>query len=119
MLIYLASPYSAPTEEERELRFRLVCEKAADLMQQGFEVFCPIAHSHPIETLGMDHMEGHDFWLNQDFAILKHCVHLFVYKLPGWTLSKGVAAEIVYARDLGIPVDYIEFDETPALLKVA
>lgn len=119
MLIYLASPYSAPRESERELRFRLVCEKAADLMLEGFEVFCPIAHSHPIETLGMDHMEGHDFWLKQDFAILKYCTQLMVYKLPGWTLSRGVAAEIEYANRMGIPVDYIEFEETPALCKVA
>jgi hypothetical protein len=116
MLIYLASPYSAPTEQERKHRFELVCKKAAQLMLDGNQVFCPIAHSHPIETLGMDHMEGHDFWLHQDFAILRHCEAMFVYKLPGWTLSRGVAAEIEYAEKLGIPIGYLEFEEQAKLL---
>jgi len=116
MLVYLASPYSCNTKEERDFRFRKVCEMAAKLMKNGDEVFCPIAHSHPIEIHGMTEMEGHDFWLKQDFAILQHCKKMFVYKMPGWTLSKGIAAEIMFAKAHSIPVEYLEFEENCRLV---
>lgn len=108
MLIYLASPYSAPTATERQLRYEEVCKYAAQLMQQD-EIFCPIAHSHPIETLGMDHMEGHEFWLRQDFAILKHCDKMVVYMLPGWDRSHGVKAEVDFCLRHNIPVEYHQY----------
>ncbi len=109
MLVYLASPYSCKTKEEREERFTLVCRKAAELMLAGYHVFCPIAHSHPIEVHGMDHIEGHDFWLGQDFAVLEHCEQMFVYKMPGWEFSRGVAAEIQFCNEMYIPITYIDF----------
>ncbi len=111
MLVYLASPYSCPTKIERAYRFKIVCRQAARLMLEGYQVFCPIAHSHPIEVHGMDHIESHDFWLNQDFAILKHCDKMFVYKMPRWENSRGVAAEIAFASKHGIPIEYIEYDK--------
>lgn len=116
MLVYLASPYSCNTAEERHYRFMKVCEEAAKLMKAGYQVFCPIAHSHPIEIHGMTEMEGHDFWLKQDFAILQHCKKMFVYMLPGWTLSKGVAAEVNYASHHNIPIEYLEFKDNCKLV---
>lgn len=106
-LIYLASPYSAPTAEERQQRFELVCKKAAELMDQGHKIFCPIAHSHPIEVHGMDHIHSGEFWLEQDFAILEHCSMMWVYCLPGWKQSKGIKQEMDFAKRRGIPVRFI------------
>jgi nucleoside 2-deoxyribosyltransferase len=106
-LIYLASPYSAFTEG-REKAEQLVSQKAAELMLQGFNVFCPIAHSHAIEEYMSERQTG-DFWLEQDFAVLKHCDELLVYKMPGWEDSYGVWKEIHFAGEHGIPVKYIDY----------
>lgn len=110
-LIYLASPYTVGNagKNKRTRRFKQACKKAAELMAQGYAVFCPIAHSHPIEVIGMDIIEGHDFWLKQDFAVLERCTKLMVYKMPQWEKSFGIAKEIEHANKHGIPVEYIEY----------
>lgn len=113
---YLASPYSVtqPISPQqavvlRSSRYRRVCKMAAKLMKEGKIIFCPIAHSHPIETIGMPgELQSGDFWLEQDFAILKHASELLVYKMDGWNKSKGVMREIEFAQEHGIPVNYIE-----------
>lgn len=72
-------------------------------------VFSPIAHSHPIEQhFDEGGVEGHDFWLRQDFAVLDRCSKLVVLTLPGWEQSRGVAAEIARAHELGIPLEFME-----------
>lgn len=115
MFIYLASPYSVtdPISEPlaaklRKKRFEKVCKLAAELMLEGHTVFCPIAHSHPIEVLGMkNNMQKGDFWLAQDFKFLANCTDLYVYMMEGWDRSHGVRAEIEYAEQHNIPIKYI------------
>lgn len=108
-MIYLASPYSHADPAERERRYREACRVAGNLMKRGKRVFSPIAHSHPIEQAFEDkRQEGHDFWLYQDFAILRHATELHVLRLEGWERSKGIAAEVEFAVLLGIPVHYID-----------
>jgi hypothetical protein len=109
-LIYLASPYSQgnASANKRTRRYKAACKKAAELMQAGHNVFAPIAHSHPIEIYGLDTIEGHDFWLKQDFAVLEKCTKLVVYKMPGWNKSVGIGKEIEFAEAHGIPIEYIE-----------
>lgn len=106
-LIYLASPYSK-YPHGREQAFRQVCRKAGELMLKGEKVFCPIAHSHPIEYWGMQKDQEGDFWLNQDFSVLEHCSKLIVYKMEGWEDSYGVKKEIEFAQQLDIPIEYHE-----------
>lgn len=108
-LQYLASPYSHADVAVKRERYRQACVAAGRLMKRGVRVFSPIAHSVAIE----EHFEGrsieqHDFWLNQDFAVLRHCEKLLVLRLDGWEISKGVAAEVEFAGRLGIPVFYID-----------
>lgn len=116
-LVYLASPYSPVDktltfDQERAMRrnrFVEVSRQAAKLMDQGFHVFCPIAHSHSIEEAGFpDDRRSGDWWLQQDFAILKHCDMLMVYKMPDWEKSYGIAKEIEFAKANGIPILYLE-----------
>lgn len=107
-LVYLACPYSDLDPEVREDRFRRSCYAAAGMMKAGWCVFSPIAHSHPIEKIGMDEKPEHDFWMRQDIAILRHCQRLVVLKLAGWERSKGVQQEIELAQMLGIQIDYLD-----------
>jgi nucleoside 2-deoxyribosyltransferase len=105
-LVYIASPYSHPDPKVKEQRYEQACKAAAWYMDLGFQVFCPIAHSHPIETIGMGSIRNEAFWLHQDFAILRHCDRLVVLTIDGWRESQGVAREIEFACVNKIPVDY-------------
>jgi hypothetical protein len=111
-LTYLCSPYSHPDREVRTARFVRVVREAAKLMAAGESVFCPIAHSHPID-LALPKIEGHDFWMKQDIAILRHAARVKVLMLDGWQTSKGIAHELRVAGDLNIPVVYLHDDEAP------
>lgn len=112
-LTYLASPYSSGGAGllERNRRFEKVCRIAAALMLKGENIFCPIAHSHPIELHGMTATEGHDFWLKQDFAVLAKCTKMKVVKMATWEQSVGIARELALAHHIGIPVVYITEEE--------
>lgn len=113
---YLASPYSVkyPLSQHQALLLRLkryekVCKLAAELMKDGENIFCPIAHSHAIETIGMPgELYGQDFWLKQDFAVLAHAKELIVFMMDGWEDSNGIKAEIEFAKEHDIPIRYIE-----------
>ena len=106
-LIYLATPYNGYLGTRAEA-YHLACLKAAELMEEGYTVFSPIAHSHSIEIESGMSKSG-EFWLRQDFAILAYCDELWVYKLPGWDTSYGVAEEIKFAKAYDIPVKEIEY----------
>ena len=106
--IYLACPYSHPDKSIREERVAQVDKKAAELMELGNLVFSPLSHSHPIsEHCTVDPCD-HSFWLRQDLWILDVCDEMHVLCLGGWEKSKGIAAEIAYAKDKGIKVIYAE-----------
>ena len=76
-------------------------------MQQGIHVFSPISHTHPIAEAG-DLPKDWQFWKEYDLTFMQICRMLVVIKLDGWQESVGVQAEIQYANDLGIPIEYVE-----------
>ncbi|OGT57538.1 MAG: hypothetical protein A3E01_08350 [Gammaproteobacteria bacterium RIFCSPHIGHO2_12_FULL_63_22] len=106
-LTYLAAPYSHQDPEVRRMRYWSSVMKAAEMMKSGECVFSPIAHTHEIGLM-MGDAVNHDFWMQQDREILKHCEKLAVLMLPGWMESSGVSEEISVARAIGIPVEYVE-----------
>lgn len=108
-LVYLASPYNGYLGSVSEA-YSQVCKMASKLMLDGLCVFCPIAHSHAIEEeSGMQRQTG-DWWLWQDFSILKHCDELVVYQMPGWDTSYGVGKEIDFAKRNKIPIRYLAWE---------
>ncbi len=105
-MIYLASPYSHESPAVEEERFHAVCARAAEMMRAGVHVFSPIAHAHPISHYGLP--GDWSYWEAYDRAMLTRCDALTVLRLPGWERSTGVQAEIQIARELGIPVDFVD-----------
>jgi hypothetical protein len=105
-LVYLATPYSDPDPAVRLARFEEVNRTAARLMAQGLHVYSPISHmpldwdSHPIALAG-------DLWEQYDRAILQACKRVIVLCQAGWERSKGVAAEMRMAEELGLPVQFL------------
>ena len=110
-VIYLASPYLHKDITVRLDRFKKVCEAAAELMKDGYVVFSPIAHSHPIATHGDINPTNNEFWLEQDKALMPICTEMIVLQLPGWEDSKGIKEEILFAEELGIEVYYLKQED--------
>jgi hypothetical protein len=109
VITYLASPYTPHAGEPIEERVTAAAKAAARLMEQGCVVFAPIPHSHGIaEHLDDATRFDHEFWLRQDLAILAHAELLVVLRLPGWERSKGVAREIAFAKERGIPMMWMD-----------
>jgi sugar phosphate isomerase/epimerase len=106
VIVYLASPYSHPDATVRVERFEKVAKVAAKLMASGIHLYCPITHTHPIALAG-DLPTGWDYWEQYDRKLLKACGELWVCMMPGWEESKGVTGEIAIARELRLPVRYI------------
>lgn len=105
-LAYLASPYSHSDEKVREQRFLSACAAASRLMREGKHVFSPIAHTHPIAQFGLP--LDWDFWGEYDRKFLAVCESMIVLTLDGWEKSKGVGAEMQIARDMNIPITFME-----------
>lgn len=108
-LVYLATPYSSPDAFIREIRFNIVNKVAANLIKQGLHIFSPISHSHPLAMVG-DLPKGFDFWVQYDRAFLECCQKLLVLRLDGWQDSKGVNGEMQIAKELNIPIEFMDFD---------
>lgn len=111
-LIYLACPYMHKDDQVIEDRVDAATKTAGLLIAEGYYIYSPITHSHPISkkvSLPGDWA----FWEGYDRVFLKACKGLYVLKVDGWEQSIGVQAEIKIAKELGIPVEYLEY-EVPA-----
>lgn len=106
-MIYLACPYNHPDPAVKQQRFEAVNRAAARLMHDGAAIFSPISHTHPIALAG-ELPGGWDYWERYDREMLGMCAALYVLMLDGWEQSVGVTAEINIARELGLPITYLE-----------
>lgn len=106
-MIYLATPYSHDDPDVRQWRFRVAAYESSLLMNQGFQVFSPICHSHPIAVAG-GLPTGWDYWEPYDRKMMSICDHMHILRLPGWQSSVGLNAEMDIAREICLPVTDIE-----------
>lgn len=105
MIYYLASPYSHPNATMREARYEEACKAAAWMMKQGYVVFSPIAHSHPISSyLGPETLMDHGFWMNQCVPMVRRCGALWILGIDGWDTSHGVRREWQCADAWRLPI---------------
>lgn len=110
--IYLASPYWHEREIIRIARVNMVRKKTAALMEEGYVVYSPICHNHPVAAhLPSVLRHSHDFWMKQDLVILNRADELWVLTLDDWQVSRGVTKEIEFAKIAHKPIRYIAYDE--------
>jgi len=105
--IYIGCPYSDELESVRHWRFVQVTRAAEYMLTRGLPTMSPISYSHQFAHIG-----GCDFeaWRELDLSLLgRWATELWVLMLPGWEQSVGLAAEIEYADEAGIPVRYIDW----------
>lgn len=102
-LIYLACPFRHTNPQIQRKRCAAAHYMAARLSLQGRHVFSPLTHNEKLMDILNDSLPG-EHWMQFDLAILAICKELYVLKMPGWELSKGVQREIALAKEKGIPV---------------
>ena len=105
-MVYLAGPYSAPTQDEIKANVRRAATVASVLWEKGYAVICPHMNTYSMEgdaSLGTERwIQEFEKFLTGDFEIISRCD--MVVMLSGWENSKGACAEFVFAKWLELPV---------------
>lgn len=104
---YVMTPYSH--NPDKQAAFDQACAAAAWLMAQGVRVFCPIAHSHPVAAVLPPETHTHNFWMDQDYPLVRSAIGGIVVKMPGWDTSRGVTQERQWFLDLCRPVFFLSW----------
>lgn len=109
-LIFISSPYNHSDPKKIEENYNKVLELTAKLTKDGIVVISPIVYGHNIvQYMPMD--TSWEFWKNFCVTFLRKCEELYVYCIPGWDISNGVQEEIRIAKELNIPIRYINEHE--------
>lgn len=103
--IYLMSPYSHEDQEVREQRYRSAIKCAGELIKEGYIVFSPIIHYHPIAIEFNLRKDSH-YWSRINDAFIKWADAGYILCIPGWDDSTGIAAEISAFKVLNKPITY-------------
>lgn len=109
-MIYLACPYRHADPRVQRKRCAATHYVAAQLTLEGRHVFSPLTHNELLIDIIEDTVPG-EHWMQFDLAILAICKHLYVLKMEGWELSKGVMREIAFAKEKGISIQMVEAPE--------
>jgi hypothetical protein len=106
MYKYLASPYTHPDKAVMQQRFEAAERCLAWLLSMKIWTYAPIVHCH---ALAMKYAlpPNHEFWLDYDRAMIYGASGVLVLKIDGWRESKGVMAEMLYAKDNYVYISYV------------
>lgn len=108
-LVYLATPYSKFPGGPL-LAYETAARVAGKMLLEGYYVYSPIAHTHPIATIAGIDPFNHDIWLPFDEVMMSAADSLAVATLPGWRDSYGVSHEIAAFKRMDKPIFYIDPD---------
>ncbi len=107
-LIYLGSPYSHKEEDVRRQRVIDAAEVLAHYATVGKNLclYSPIVHW---STVAFAHDLPHDldFWMQQDFHMIRLSTALWVLTSEGWEESFGLNQEIEFAESIGRETFYV------------
>lgn len=108
---YLATPYSK-YPLGLEMAFQHACIAAAELVNRGVRLYCPIAHTHPIAEYGEIEPRNHEIWLPLDKPLMDAARGLIVVKMPSWHESYGIKVETKTFREADKQVHYLDWPLT-------
>lgn len=106
-MIYLASPYHSESNAKRHHRVTMASICTAHFLLKGRCIFSPIVHNHQL-AIEHDLPKKWSFWKNLDLNMLRRAEALWVLTLPGWRESRGVTAEINFAKKIGLNIKYVK-----------
>jgi hypothetical protein len=105
-MLYLASPYTSDRMEVQEERYMEAMKYTAKLLNQGFVVYSPILHFHP---LAAEHkLPGtFEFWERLNLGMLELATTFALLHLDGWMESIGCLSELTFALKKKLPIIHI------------
>ena len=110
-IIYLATPYSHIDNTIKWIRYIMITQFTAYLINKGLIVFSPITMCHPIATHYS--LPGDwEFWQRFDSQFLEVCSDMIILAQEGWNKSVGLKNELKIAKSLNKPVDFV-FPDSP------
>ncbi len=92
-------------------RYEEIRAYVAKCLNAGEVVYSPINDNHPVSA----HHElpgTWEFWSKVDKAFVRGANKMRVYQMDGWDQSVGVKAEIAYAQEIGLEVEYVRPDQS-------
>ena len=101
---YLASPYSDSDPAVMEQRFLMTEQALNFLLRRKIWTYSPIVHCHAL-ALKYNLPKDAAYWRDFDRTMIRASSGLILLKLAGWEISKGMAEEIAYAEELGLPIE--------------
>lgn len=105
-MIFVSVPYSNPYREIVELRVKVLSIYCGQLMKNGVITTSPVLFGTTIlnhYTLPFDFT----YWQDLSYTYLEKCDEIHVLLMDGWKESSGVQGEIERAREIGIPIKFI------------
>lgn len=105
-MIYIASPFTDPSVEVMQTRWRAATLFNFYLIKTGKIAISPIALCYPMVQLIPSTPVDFETWASFNLGLLSRSRELRVLMLPGWQESFGVAAETRFAKENSIPVVY-------------
>jgi hypothetical protein len=106
-MVYVASPYNHPDPKKVESNYEKVAKYVAGETARGRVLVSPIVYGHnllPHEDMPTDW----EFWTSFCLSILDRCDSVEVVRMEGWDKSAGVAAEIDFAKQKGLTIQYVD-----------
>lgn len=99
MIIYVAGPYTADTQEGIDRNVQAAREAGIEILRRGHVPLCPHTMTH-----NWDHGTGLEYeqFIQADLRLLARCDAILM--LPGWHKSSGALGELELATRIGIPV---------------
>lgn len=107
-MIYIAQPYSHPSPEVRQQRYKYaIAATAYIMMHEGQHTpYSPIVAFHEV-AIRFNLPKDFPYWMEHNFRVLAKCDKLYALMLEGYEDSKGMGVEMAYARSAGIPITYL------------
>jgi len=112
-MVYLANPYTSKLKDPDAVALQELTRRNLEsyiggkLRKKHNVVFIlPIALSAAMADI-CSFGTGFDEWADDDFTFISHCDEVWVLMSEGWSESKGVLAEIAFAKERGMPIKYV------------
>lgn len=101
MLWYFAHPYTVKDKDGREnhqgehANFIQACTKTSELIKRGFNVYSPIAHTHPVHIIEPQFIKNEEYklWVRLDNLIIDKTNFKGIILAPRWETSGGCNGE--------------------------
>jgi hypothetical protein len=100
---YLASPYSHKDPVVVTDRFYKTQQATVWLLGQKIWTYSPIVHCHELAQKFKLPTDA-KYWGDYNHSMIEQLSGVIVLLLPNWQESKGVAAEVKHALQLGKPI---------------